>query len=464
MISIRYFFLLILIACSNMLLAQTDLSKDTTYQSIQKIQNDSIRIERSLEYLNKSIVKKLPQATAVENAFFARARKQKDSLAVGRLYSTSGFAYLSIGEFDKAYARYYAALPLMQMYGKPKQLVRIYEDMSWIQIQLKDYQKAEQSLSSALDLCNKYHVNEKIGEIYGFYGILNDSQLKFDQAVAYYRKALPYNKKYGTKFSQVSGLINLAISQRRMKAFPEALTTLFQAKAISDSLNNDYFKQSILQNIGEVAYDNKDYKTAGTYILQALKLSKNNTEPVLRKGLITLLKKIYNQNGDYKTALMYADSLEKLNADIFAKEKISVASEMETKYQVALKDDKLAKQALLASQQQQEIEQKQHQLVLSSKENEIERLALLNKQSEYKNDSLQQAALREKQALLFKLNNQHKNKQIAKQAELLSSSETLRALLIIILCFVVLVAALLFYNNQKSKKLNIIISSQKSEL
>jgi signal transduction histidine kinase len=293
---------------------------------------------------------------------------------------------------------------------------------------------------------------------------LNDSQLKFDQAVNYYRKALEYDKKYGTKFSQISALTNLSISQRRLKKFPEALASLFQAKAISDSLNNDYFKQSILQNIGEVAYDNKDYKTAETYILQALKNSKNNAEPVLRTGLITLLKKIYAKNGDYKTALMYADSLAKLNDGIFSKEKIALTGEIETKYQVALKDDKLAKQALLAANQQQEIESKRHLLELSSKENEIQKLALSHQKYQLENDRIKQAGLRENQALVYKLNNQKKNKQISWQRELITKSEIFKTLVLVILGFVAFVAVLMFYSYNKSKKLNRIISAQKHDV
>ncbi|MDB5031381.1 ATP-binding protein [Mucilaginibacter sp.] len=461
---VRLISIFLFIICSNTIFAQSDLINDAGYIAIQKIQADSLRTERLIVYLGKSIAEKSATANQISKYLFHTARKNGDSLMVGKLYISSGFAYLSLGQLDQAYFQYSTAVPLIEKYGKLDLLIKIYEDISWIQIQLNDYKRAESSLSSALALSNGYRANDRLGEIYDHYGVLSYTQRKFDQAIAYYRTALQYNKKYGTKLSQVNDLNNIAISQQKLNFFPEALITLLQAKTLSDSLNNNYFKQAILQNISEVAYNSRDYKTAQMYIIQAMETAKTNRDIVLQPGLIRLLKKINGKIGDYKTALMYADSLETIYERIYAKERIDAASEMEIKYQSALKDDKLAQQALLASQQRQEITAKQLQLELNIKENEIKRMALLHKQSQLQNENIQQAALNEKKELRFQINSQINSKKIAFQQKIISSGETLKGLLTMILCFIVLVTIILFYNYKKGKKLNGIISSQKTDL
>ncbi|MBC7398649.1 MAG: hypothetical protein H7289_01795 [Mucilaginibacter sp.] len=461
---VRVISIFLFIISSNTIFAQSDLIKDAGYLAIQKIQIDSVRTERLIVYLGKSITEKSVTANQISKVLFHSARKNGDSLMVGKLYATSGFAYLSLGQFDQAYFYYSAAIPLIQKYGKPEQLIKTHEDISWIQIQLTDYKRAESSLSSALALGNRYQLNDKLGEVYDHYGVLSYTQQKFEQSIAYYRTALHYNRRYGTKLSQVNDLNNIAISQQKLGSFPEALKTLLRAKALSDSLNNNYFKQAILQNISEVAYNSHDYKTAQTYILQAMESSKTNGDIVLQPGLIRLLKNTHDKVGDYKTALMYADSLAEIYGRMYAKEKIDATSEMEIKYQTALKDDKLAEQALLAAKQEQEMAAKQHQLALNNKENEIKRLALLRKQGQLQNENIRQAALSEKKELLFQINSQKNSKRIAFQQKVISSGETFKGVLTMTLGFIVLITIILFYNYNKSKKLNGIILAQKTDL
>ncbi|MDF3077369.1 MAG: hypothetical protein K0S09_1258 [Sphingobacteriaceae bacterium] len=444
--------------------AQSSLMADSTYKSIQKIKDDSVRIDKSLEYLAKLTIEKSNKASALKESMLKHARQQSDNLTIGRIFSTTGFSYLSSGSFDLAYAEYIKALPLLNKYGKPKQKVRVHQDLMWIQFQMKDYDKAEKNLQTALNIAEANNLKDKQAEVYNMFGILYDSQLQYEKAVSYYSHALEINKKYGTRFNEISSLVNLAISQRRLKRYSQAMENLHLAKAIADSVNNEYFTQSILQNIGELAYDMKDYDTAEKYILLAAKGSKNNPEPVLRTGLLALLKNIYKQKGDYKNAFLYSDSLAKINNTMFAKDKTAQVRDLEAKYQSQLKDQRLEAQVLASVRQQQELDLKKRLLQLSGKENEIQALELLEKRSQLQNEQLKQASLREKEALLYQLKTKDKNKQIARQQDEINTSANFRFFLIIGLVFVLLLAILSFYSYGKTNKLNKIISAQKHEL
>jgi signal transduction histidine kinase len=460
----KFFFTIVLLICINNLFGQTGLQTDSTYHSIQALKNEPIRKERFIGYLSKLVVKKSPYAGELKQELLTRAHYQHDSLTIARILSATGFAYLSLGEFRQAGEEYISALPLMKKHGSPKQITGIYQDLAWIHIQFRDNKKTDEYLSKALDLAVKYDLKDKEEDIYNMFGDFYSDQSKFDKAIICYNKAFVINKKHGTLFGQINILTKIAGTQRHLKQYGEALKILFRAKKMSDSAGNNYYKQSILEHIGETAFENNDYKTSETYTLQAYQNAKNNREPALRLKLLGTLKNIYVKKGDYKNAFLYADTLEKLNGAAFAKEKTKLTGEIETKYQDAVKDDKLATQALLALRQEQEIQSKKYQLELLRKKNEIAKLALSQQQYQLTNERLRLNALREKQALLYKMASQKKDKRIAWQQSIISSSETFRLLLIVILGFAVSVASLLYYNYYKTRKLNNIISVQKHDL
>lgn len=456
----RFFFTIVLLICINNLFGQTRLQTDSTYHSIQALKNESVRTERFIGYLSKLTVKKSPYAGDLKQELLTRANYQHDSLTIARILSATGFAYLSLGEFKQAGEEYVSALP----YGSPKQIIGIYQDLAWTQIQFRDNKKTGEYLFKALDLAVKYNLQDKEEDIYNMFGDFYSDQSKFDKAITYYNKALVINKKYGTLFGQINILTKTAESQRHLKQYGEALKILFRAKKMSDSAGNNYYKQAILQHIGETAFDNNDYKTSETYTLQAYQNAKNNREPALRLKLLSTLKNIYVKKGDYKNAFLYADTLEKLNGTVFAKEKTKLTGEIETKYRDVLKDDNLLNQALLVLRQEQEIQSKKYQLELFRKKNEIAQLAFSQQQYQLANETLRLNAQREKEALLYNVASQKKDKRIASQQAVISSSQTLGLLLIIILGLVGLAASLLYYYYYKNRKLNNIISAQKHDL
>jgi signal transduction histidine kinase len=460
----KFFFTIVLLICINNLFGQTRLQTDSTYHSIQALKNESVRTERFIGYLSKLTVKKSPYAGDLKQELLARARYQHDSLTIARILTATGFAYLSLGEFQQAGEEYISALPLMKKYGSPKQIIGIYQDLTWTQIQFRDNKKTGEYLSTALDLAVKYDLRDKEEDIYNMFGDFYSDQSKFDKAITYYNKALVINKKYGTLFGQINILTKTAESQRHLKQYGEALKILFRAKKMSDSAGNNYYKQAILQHIGETAFDNNDYKTSETYTLQAYQNAKNNREPALRLKLLSTLKNIYVKKGDYKNAFLYADTLEKLNGTVFAKENTKLTGEIETKYRDVLKDDNLLNQALLVLRQEQEIQSKKYQLELFRKKNEIAQLAFSQQQYQLANEKLRLNAQREKEALLYNVSSQKKDKRIASQQAVISSSQTLGLSLIIILGLVGLAASLLYYYYYKNRKLNNIISAQKHDL
>ena len=445
--------------------SQVSVVQDSSYQAIQKINNDSLKRERITIYAYQLIIEKLPRAKSVIEIIINDAIKGNDNLLLAKVYGISGYAYLLQGNYNAAYPIYLEALKVHQKIDQPALLIKVHQDLMWIQVQLKELEAAEKSINTALDLSRKRNLKLKEAESYNLKGILFDSQNKFPQAITSYKESLKLNEQFGTKYNQFSTNINLGISYRRSKQYLDALDCFKKAEAIGSSLTGiNNAKQSVIQNLAELTYETKDYNAAEKYILEALKNSKGNNELVARRGLFQNLKNIYAAKGDYQKAYNYSDSLVKVEEQVFSKDKISDIRNLQTKYETQIKDQKIEKQDFLNNQQKQQLAINSGKLELSEQQKQIQKLSFLNRQSELENEKQIQASILQKTSLQAQIDKTTSNQEIGLQKSKLKANQ--RFLIGLgILTFLVLMIAFFIYNtSKKTKKLNALILAQKSEI
>jgi signal transduction histidine kinase len=436
--------------------AQNNILKDSTYLSLQKIKNDSARNSQIINYTVTLIMKKNPMGAALGDLLIKNAIQIKNNKLLAQVYGGIGGGYLRTGEYANAYPNFLKALTIYQKIDDPKRLIRVYQNMAWIQIQLKD-DGANNSLQNALKIAKERNFIGIEAEIYSLYGVFYDSHLKFDKAITAYKEALLLNEKSGTKYAQISTLTNLAISLRRSKLYNESLENLLKAKTLAEQLNDKYLKQSVYQNLAELTLAMKDYDSAEKYILLALSNSKDNYEAVERQGLFENLKNVYSKKGEFKKALVYADSVISINDEVFAKQKVADIRNLQVKYETEIKDRKIEKQNSENLQQKQQLE-------INQKKTQIQQLNFANKQKQFETEGKLQASLLQKNNLQAKLDKQVRDAEIFKQNnQIKSGNRKLFALLVIVL-FALIITPVIYLNQQKTKKLNTLILAQKQEL
>jgi signal transduction histidine kinase len=438
------------------LYAQKTIHTDSIYLAILKIKNDSARNVESLNYTVSLIIRKNPMGAALGDVLMKQAIQAKDDKLLARVYGAIGGGYLRTGDYAIAYPYLIKALAIYQKVDDPVRHVRVYQNMAWIQIQLKD-DAAETSLQDAIKITQARNLKGQESEVLGLLGVYYDSHLNFDKAIAAYKRSLTLGDKYGNKYSQASAYTNLSIALRRTKRYKEAFDNLLIAKRLATEVNDKYLMQSADQNLAELTLEMKDYNGAEKYILLALNNSKDNFEAVTRRGLFENLKNVYDKKGEYKKALQYSDSIIKLDQSVFDKDKVADIRDLQIKYQTAIKDQKIL-------QQKAENQQEKQLLIIGQKQTQIQKLSFANKQKQFETDRKLQASLLQKNKLQGRLDKQLSSAQIFKQNETIKINKRLEAFLLIILTAALIIAALIFYNQRKTKQLNKVIVSQKNDL
>ena len=119
------------------------------------INNDSLKRERIAVYAYQLVIERLPRAKAVTDIMINDAIKSNDNLLLAKIYGNSGYGYLLQGNYNAAYPIYLEALEVHQKIDQPALLIRVYQDLMWIQVQLKELEAAEKSINTALDLSRK---------------------------------------------------------------------------------------------------------------------------------------------------------------------------------------------------------------------------------------------------------------------------------------------------------------------
>lgn len=115
-------------------------------------------------------------------------------------------------------------------------------------------------------------------------------------------------------------------------------------------------------------------------------------------------------------------------------------------------------------QQQLIGKQQQQQLLLVSKEKDLQRLAYLQKQAVLQREKELQASQMEKSTLKARLAKDISNKQMAQQLLEIRINQKLTWCLAIGMGLILLISLLIFQNQRRTRKLNTIISKQKSAL
>lgn len=442
--------------------AQT-LFLDSALKKIYKIENDSIKKEQLLVYGEKQIHGNSKTDSRFYTELENKYKANGDDRFLGKIYSRFGFAYISIGDYSKAFPLEMKALNIFEKIKDPTKLIRACQDLMWIQLQLKDFESAKQYLEKGLALAKKEGLKAKEAELYNFYGIFYDSQKDFTKAINNYRQALVLNTQIGSKYNEISTRVNLGISLRRDKRFNESLLELQKAEELSVELKQAYYNQAIEQNLAELTFEMKNYPLAERYILKALAYQKSN-EFVLKRGLFENLVKIYKQKEDYKKSSQYADSIILLNERVFERDRISNVRDLQAKYDVTLKEKRNAEQQILNLSQSKEIDKYKRIVFLNDQHKKLDDLSLSYQKNQIKIEKNYRNKIMLRNKLLAKKDSTIVAKKLLNAK--LNVNNTKNLLMVIFSLFVIFIIFFIsiYTSYKKNQHLNSIIISQKNEL
>ncbi|MBN4049709.1 tetratricopeptide repeat protein [Bacteroidales bacterium AH-315-N07] len=293
------------------------------------------------------------------------------------------------GNFNEAINNYFDCLKIFDDLKDSQHIAMSHNNIAGIYLSLGQIDKSLKFFKKAMKSFES--MNDKLGIGICLTNVANIYSAKGQKkkALSAYQRALRLNQEVGDQGGIAACLNNIAIYYYEQGDNEKSLQYLLQAVELNKRLKSFYGIAIAYNNIGELYIEVNELDVAITYLSQSLKLS-------LKEGYLDLIKYTYSQlaiayakKNDYQNAFKYHQEYAKLKDSIFNENSSKQIAEIQTKY---------------------ETEKKEKEIVLLTKEKEIQDLEL-NKQTVLRNAFI--GGLLLALALAFLLFNRYRIKQKA---------------------------------------------------
>ena len=285
---------------------------------------------------------------------FQKINNQKE---VGITYNSLANIYQVKGYFDLAIANYQKAASIFESSKFFNGLMICYSNIASI------YNNTEQVNNALRYNLLAYQTSILKNDTFSEGMIAHDVSISFtknnllDSAKQYASLALKYGNVLQDNFVIAYAYKAFYEFYKTKKEWQNAYTNAQQSLSFILKTTSKYDACFAYCNVAESALALHKNTEAKTSIEQAETLAKQVNSFQLYKRVYALHKDIASANADYKSAFQYAQLYQQYSDSVFFEKRNNTLNELETKYQTAQKETKIAKQTVEI--QQQEIKAKQ---------------------------------------------------------------------------------------------------------
>ena len=284
-------------------------------------------------------------------------KKIKNYKEVGITYNSIANIYQVKGFFDLAISNYQKAAAIFDSIQFYKGLTICYSNIASIYNNTEQFKNALEY--NLLAFRTALHTNDtfSLGMIANDVSIAFTKNNLIDSAKQYASLALKNGQLLQNNF--VIGYSYKAQFEyyKAQKKWNEANQSAQNSINYILKTNSDYDACLAYCNLAESAVNTGKNNEAERSIVEAESLAKTINSFQLYKRVYSLHKLISEKNGDYKNAFQYAQLYQQYSDSVFFEKRNNTLNELETQYQTAKKEAKIAQQKIEI--QQQEIKTKQ---------------------------------------------------------------------------------------------------------
>ncbi|MCF8227541.1 MAG: tetratricopeptide repeat protein [Bacteroidales bacterium] len=320
---------------------------------------------------------------------------RKDSLSIANNFDLLGMCRENLNQYNLAIREYKRALNLFLLLNDSMSISNEYNNLGNVHSVYGNYEKALDYYLKALKIEIKLDNLPGLANVYNNIGIVYHDWKQYDKALEYYQKGYDLELKQNNPDGKASSLNNMAIIYDVKKNYDTALRLYKKALRIQHQNNNPLGEAITSGNIGEFLIERKKYDSAKSYLDRALEIYTkidnkagigstysqygilftatrkyqkaidyfNRSIAILQELKIPESQKenykkisdLYNQIGNYEKAFHYLKKYQHLNDSIFSEQ---------------------MRQKLSALQYDFELEQRESEIKLLNKENDMKELAL----------------------------------------------------------------------------------------
>lgn len=292
-------------------------------------------------------------------------KKRGDSANVASSLNNLGVVFTDLGQYDTALVYHLQSLRFAEDTDNAILLAGNLNNIGLLHYYLGNYERSLQYYFRSARVRTEKMASKGMALLYNNIGINYYYLQKPDSVIYYFRKSLDIYRQTGDLRGQAMPLTNIGEIYLEQNKYEEALDYFNQALAIEEKLGDQRGRANSLQMIGNVYFARGDYHIALKYQLQSLKYLEAIPSPPDIRDVCLVLADTYEKMGDNRKALSFFRRYDSLKDSLFTLEKANQLAELETKYQTAQKEKRIALQQLELQHQQAEIRQQSILLILA---------------------------------------------------------------------------------------------------
>lgn len=346
----------------------------------------------------------------------------KDYESQGQITHDLGFCFYQQTILDSSLIYYHKALEIKRQIGKPKPIAATLNGIGLIYRTRNHISAAASYYEEALDIYEKLHDKAALNVMVNIATLYN-LQKKYDSATIIFKKVYQTASEYKDENMMFNAQVNMALALNYQEKYAEALPIFKQLVDNPRVKQIEEINNAVQYGLGQSYFGVKDYEKAISILKNCLTLRYRNTKYQSLAAITHLLYLAEKNRGNYSQALEYYEQLKIYSDSLSNISRTSLIEELNTKYKASQKEQ----QILLLNKENEvkdlSLKEKQQSLLLFQSQNKQkeQQILLLNKEGELKDVSL-----REQNKTLQLSESQ--NKQKAQQITLLNKENEVKDL------------------------------------
>lgn len=331
--------------------------KDTTWERINLISDDTLKIMEFNDYAWKLKTSNLYKSTILAENNLKVSEKINYKTGQSISYNTLGAINLLQGNYQQAMEYYHNALKINNEINNTEGVGRNFNNIAIIYNKQGNYDKALEYNLKALEINEKLKNDELIANSYNNIGNIYTNLHSFEKSLEYHNKSLLINLKLGDKDAIARSYGNIGqvykeLSNQDFKLLDTSIKYLNLAINIYKELEDDYSLTINLINLSDCYKLEKKYDKAIELLKLANELSKKLGAKQLIMDTYRNFYKTYESQLNYKLAFEYQSLYNMMSDSVFNEDKALAIGKVEGRYELELQLEKKRQEEKLAEEKQ----------------------------------------------------------------------------------------------------------------
>jgi signal transduction histidine kinase/CheY-like chemotaxis protein len=280
---------------------------------------------------------------AIESADLAinYYHKEGDSIGLADTYQLFAQIYTRIGEFKKALDNTQEAFVIAGKLDKQEKIAELVRETGNIYFYFGENAIALDFYQKSLKIAQQVKNIEGIAKAYNNMGRLYSEIGNFELALECLRKSLDYKSKEEDVVSYSNTLLNIGTVYQNKGNYQQSLNFLEQANELYLSVGNPEGTANSFFRIGKTYFLMKRYNQALAMYEEAWRVASETDSKRLLVLISAATAETYSEIGDYRRAYHYFKEYDELREYVYGEDKGKLLLELEARYQIEAKQKQI---------------------------------------------------------------------------------------------------------------------------